>query len=257
MSYHTFFTLAAGLKKPIRVPKGTLAACQDHIERVERCLGFETTQYGDNPPHWKSTEPKDDVDDELFCDVASAHNRWVRWLYGKLAEWSRTPKRKKLADGWHTNQWPRPTDDRWRLMPGNYGKPVETEMLTPDDAQTFWHGLEDIPVPAERWTRNYYVERMQHVYEVMRGAEREGVIFDAPALTTKQAAAVINLFSEFLDEHDMRLDVPRGRDYLASSYDGGYDWCDTHGAVSRDDGICCSNKKCDLRQELIQEQSDE
>jgi len=257
MSYHTFFTLAAGLKKPIRVPKGTLAACQDHIERVERCLGFETTQYGDNPPHWKSTEPKDDVDDELFCDVASAHNRWVRWLYEKIGEWARTPARKKLTDGWHENHYPRPHEDRWRLMSGNYGKPVETEVLTPADAQTFWHGLVDIQVPVERWSKDYYIDRMQHLYEVMRGNEREGVNFDAPKLTTKQAAAVINLFSEFLDEHDMRLDVPRGRDYLASSYDGGYDWCDTHGAVSRDDGICCSNKKCDLRQELIQEQSDE
>ena len=253
MRYHTFFTLAAGLKKPIRVPKGTLAACQDHIERVERCLGFETTQYGDNPPHWKSTEPKDDVDDELFCDVASAHNRWVRWLYEKIGEWARTPARKKLTDGWHENHYPRPHEDRWRLMSGNYGKPVETEVLTPADAQTFWHGLVDIQVPVERWSKDYYIDRMQHLYEVMRGNEREGVKFDAPKLTTKQADAVINLFSEFLDEHDTRLAVPRGRDYLASSAYGGYDWCDTHGAVAWEDGICCSNTKCGLRREFIRE----
>jgi hypothetical protein len=40
----------------------------------------------------------------------------------------------------------------------------------------------------------------------------------------KQAAAVVTLFAEYLDDYDMRLDVPNGHDYLASSYNGGYDW---------------------------------
>ena len=99
-----------------------------------------------------------------------------------------------------------------------------------------------------------HVERMEHVYEVLRGHESEGVTFDAKALTPKQAAAVIRMLEPYLDAHDMRLEVPRGYDYLASSDDGGYDWCITHGAVHPADGTCCRNPKCDNRQQRLDEE---
>ena len=94
------------------------------------------------------------------------------------------------------------------------------------------------------------MEKMNHLYEVMRGRPDDGVSFDETPLTERQAAQVINIFSTYLDEHDMRLDVPRGHDYLASSYDGGYDWCEKCGcAVHPDDIGSCEKKKCPLREE--------
>ena len=90
---------------------------------------------------------------------------------------------------------------------------------------------------------------MEHLYEVMRGRKSEGVTFGEKALTTKQAAAVINIFSPYLDHDDRRLDVPNGYDYLASSYDGGYDWCEKCGAMRPEDADACRKRKCPIRAE--------
>lgn len=256
MSYRVFFSMSTGLAKPITVPAGTVKACQDHVARIERVLGFEQEKYLDNPVHWRSTKPKKGVSDELLCTVAQEHNGWVQWLYGRLGEWSKANKKNPIRDGWHPNNFYRPdTEDAVRFMPGNYGKPVETEKMSQADAATFWHGLVEIKVPVERWSKDFYRDRMEHLYSVMRGAESEGVSFGEKALTPKQAAAVINIFS-FIDTNDLQLDVPRGHDYLASSYDGGYDWCITHGAVHPDDGMCCSNKDCDNRQQILEDRKD-
>ena len=247
MSYHTFFIFASGLKNPITVPKGTLAACQDHVERVERLLGFEREKYLDNPVHWKSKAPKDGVSDTLLCEVARAHNRWVRWLYHMLGTWSEASKKgEPIRDGWWPNQFHREHEDAFRLEIGNYGKPIETEELTREGAQTFWHGLVDIPVPVERWTGDYYRERMEHLYEVMRGKENEGVTFDEKPLTPRQAAVVVRIFATYLDGGDLRLDVPNGYDYLASSSDGGYDWCEKCGPAHPDDSRACRKKGCPI-----------
>jgi hypothetical protein len=112
-------------------------------------------------------------------------------------------------------------------------------------------------VPTERWTAEYYKERMDCLYAVMRGRETEGVSLDVKALTVKQAAAVARLFAEFLDPGDNRLDVPHGHDYLASSYDGGYYWCagedakpsGCYRAVHPDDIGDCRRRKCPLKEE--------
>lgn len=253
MSVHVFFAFSAGLAKEITVPAGTLRACQEHVAKVERALGFEVDQYLDNPPYWISTTPAAGVTDETLCKVASQHNRWVRWLHGRLGAWSKATMKKPIRDGWHERPGFDATDDSMIFVAGNYGKPVETEKLTPEGAATFWHGLTEIDVPPARWTRDYYVERMQHVYEVLRGVDSEGVAFDAKPLSSKQAAAVVRVIDRYLDKHDTRLDVPRGRDHLAASDDGGYDWCDTHGAVHWDDGMCCSKRTCELRREMRKE----
>lgn len=100
------------------------------------------------------------------------------------------------------------------------------ETITPDDARTFWYGLELLSVTPDRWTSDYYRGRMEHLYEVMRGRANEGVTFNARAITTKQAAAVINLLEVYLDRSDLRLEAPKGCDDLASSYYGEYEWCD-------------------------------
>lgn len=250
MSYRVFFDLSSGLAASILVPAGTLAAFQEHVQRVERLLGLETTKYLDNPAHWRTTTPKKGVTDELFCKVASAHNRWVRWVYRLLGDWSQATMEKPPLGGWYENNFRQPSEESFRFMPNNYGKPpAPPETMTPADAQTFWHGLRQIEVPAERWTSDYYRDRMEHIYEVLRGREHEGVTFDSKGLSPKRAAAVINVFSEFLDSHDLRLDVPNGHDYLASSSDGGYDWCEKCGPAHPDDARVCRRKACPIQDE--------
>lgn len=255
MSYHVFFALSTGLKNPILVPQGTLKVCQDHVARVERVLGFEVTRYKDNPAYWKSTTPRCGVHDETFCKVAKEHNEWVRWFYGRLCEWCEATPENPPKGAWYAGF---NLDKDPRLMVDNYGKPSPPpDTLTPEDAQTFWRGLQIIDVPVERWTEDYYRNRMEHLYEVMRGREHEGVTFDERALTPKQAAAVIGLFEEYLDDHDLRLEVPNGCDYLASSSDGGYDWCEKCGPMNPDHVPGCRRKACPLRAERDAEEPKE
>ncbi len=251
MSYHVFFSFSNGLASPILVPAGTLAAFQDHVQLVESLLGFKAEKYRDNPAHWSSTTPKADVSDELFCKVAQKHNSWVRWVYRLLGDWSQAKTEGKPPLGrWLPVVSRQLADDAFMFSSMNDVDPQPPPvMMTPEDAQSFWHGLQQIYVPAHRWTSNYYRDRMEHVYKVLRGSESEGVTFDCKGLSPKRAAAVINLFSEFLDRYDLRLDVPKGRDQLASSSDGEYDWCEKCGAVDPDDGRACRKKACPIRDE--------
>jgi hypothetical protein len=218
MSFFTYFDLAAGLSASLHVPNGTLEAIHVHVAEVETALGLETEQYLDNPPHWKTTKPTKKISAEDYCKLADEHNDWVRRLYDHFTQWSKNP----VDDG---------------------------EELTPEQAKTFWHALTFLEVPPEQWTADYYRGRMEHLYEVMRGRESEGVTFDAKALTEKQAAAVIRVFDQFLDPDDLRLDVPNGRDYLASSSDGGYDWCEKCGPMVWEDAMQCRKRGCPLRKE--------
>lgn len=222
MSYRTFFGLAVGLSKPITAPAGTLKSCQDHVAKVEATLGFRVERDENNPAYWIA-KPQEGVSDDLLCRTALEHNDWIRRLYANIQEWHKKP----------------PTGG--------------TEVITLEDAQTFWHGLEIIHVPTERWTMTYYRDRMEHFYEVMRGRNSEGVSFDTKALTPKQAASVIILFAEFLDHQDIRLDVPNGHDSLRASYDGGYDWCTKCGPVAEEEVENCRKRNCPLRAERDKE----
>lgn len=220
MSYHVFFAFSSGLKNPLQVPKGTKQEILAHIEHVQSTLNLEITKYENNPAHWNHWKMGyEGIDDEVVCETVSKHNQWVRRIYWKIAEWAKKP----VEDG---------------------------ETISLEDAQEFWHGLEILSVDPSRWTPDYYRERMETLYEVMRGRETEGISFGVKALTEKQAAAVINIFSEYLDKGDLRLDVPHGRDYLASSCDGGYDWCDKcYRPMVWDDAQYCRRRKCPLIEE--------
>lgn len=236
MSYCVFFDFSSGLSEPLSVPKGFSQECIDHVNEVESSLKIERITYLDNPPYWNTRGIALDIKDGLFCKTAMTHNQWVRGAYEKFQFWSENPF--TIGKG-HQGKWP------------NTGYPIgwEPEQLTPETAQQFWPGLSIIDVPVERWTAEYYIDQMEHIYEVMRGRPSRGVSFDVKALTVKQAAQVVNLFSTFLDQEDRRLDVPNGHDYLASSYDGGYDWCEKCGAVTPDDGTACTKRKCPIRME--------
>jgi hypothetical protein len=228
MSYHVFFSFSSGLAQRLRVPAGTKQAIIEHVEEVEHVLGLKRTQFKDNPIHWDHWDQEfragfPSVEDELLCKTVSDHNAWVRGIYRDFAEWSKTPFKS--------------------------GKGKKGEWITEKDAEKFWFGFQTLNVGPSRWTGDYYTERMESLYEVMRGRESEGCTFDAKPLTEKQAAAVINIFSPYLDSDDRRLDVPNGYDYLASSYDGGYTWCEKCGPVHPDDEDGCSKRKCPLREE--------
>jgi hypothetical protein len=221
MSFHVFFEFSQGFSGPMTVPKGTLKRIVDHVQWVESELGYETEQYRDNPKHWKTTKPKEGVSDETYCEVAEEHNMFVRYLYSDFSKWAETP-------------------------------PADGEIITQDDAKEFWHGLQTIIVPTSRWTKEYYIARMQALYETMRGRDSEGMSFDAKSLTIEQADAVITMFDQYLDSHDVRLAVPVGYDSLYSSDD--YAWCDKCGAIHWDDveyriKHCRKRGGCSLRRD--------
>ena len=224
MSYKTFFMFTSGLSQALRVPKGTLAAAREHVAVVTKTLGYKIEKYKDNPAHWRRKEPGKKITDAEYCRTVDEHNQWVRRFHADLSKWSQT------------------------IM-----KAEDSEVLTPEDAATFWHGLELLEVPPARWTKRYYRDRMEHLFEVMRGRPNEGVTFDAKSLSEKQAAAVINLFSTFLDDHDLRLDCPNGHDILKSGYDGGYTWCEKCGAVDEYDlehqAAYCRKRGCPIKKE--------
>jgi hypothetical protein len=226
MSFHVFFAFSTGLVKPLHAPLGTKVSIAAHVEEVETALGLKRISNGigeDYPIYWDyNTRPGGasarKIDDEVMCRVVSAYNKWVRQLYDDFEEWASKP-------------------------------PDKFEVITEKDAAGFWFALVELKVPPERWSREYYVERMEHLYTVMRGHEDEGVNFDAKALTPKQAAAVIRIFDRYLDDYDARLDVPHGHDHLASSYDGGYDWCGTCcRPMIWEDAMACRRRKCELRE---------
>lgn len=219
MSYQVFFSFSTGLTAPLTVPVGTKAGILRHVSDVEQTLELKLVRRELNPGYWDYRDRFEGVDDETLCSTVIRHNEWVRWLYDRVADWAKEP------------------------ATGN------TEVITPEDAQAFWHGLTLLEVDTARWTKEYYRERMDHLYEVMRGREDQGVTFDEKALTPKQAASVIRLFSVYLDTNDIRLDVPKGGDRLASSDDGEYDWCERCGAVWPDDAEGCQKRKCPIREE--------
>ena len=125
------------------------------------------------------------------------------------------------------------------------------ETLTVEQSAGFWFGFTQLRIPPERWTADYYRERMEVLYEVMRGRPvEERITLGAQKLTPKQADAVIRLFAEFLDTDDLRLAVPYGYDHLASGADGEYDWCSTCGrSMEPLDVRSCRRKTCELRLE--------
>ncbi len=221
MSHRVLFSFSTGISKPIVVQKGTLENIKERVHLTEEALGLEVEQYRDNPKYWKSTEPEDGVSDKLCCQVAEEHNNFIRWLYHHFTDHAEVP------------------------FPG------DSETITPEQIAPFWHGLVEIDVPVERWTRDYYVARMEELYESMRG-RGEVIIFDSKPLTERQAADVINIFAGYLDKHDVRLDSP-GTDSLAGEDDGGYYWCEKCGAVTEQHAAECKKRKCPIKAEWGEE----
>jgi len=220
VSFKLFFDLAESFMEPIMVPAGTYKKILNQIESVENELGFKREKHEDNQWHWQETL-KDDVSDATFCEVVWSHNAFVRSLHDNLRKWA-----AEKPDG-------------------------ETEIITVEQSRDFFPGLRQLSVPYERWTEDYFEEKLENIYDIMRGRNRDGVSFDAEPLSEEQAAGVVLLFQEYIVGHERfpkNYDVPRGCDYLADSEDTA--WCEQMGFCvhPNDVGECdgCNVEKCDI-----------
>jgi len=212
MKFHTYFAFTNGLTESVHVPKGTLQELSNNFKALENALGCtipeSTWEKNVNPP----------VFVEMLCSFVDRHNKAVIRFYG--------------------------------LLEAKLEQSFGTEVITPEIAATFWKQLKIIELSPKFWSGDYYRDRMEHLYDVLRGRESEGVTWSKGAkLTPTQAANVINLIASYLEPNhsDLRLDVPKGHDYLASSYDGGYEWCDRCNAAIADSDIGdCKKRRCPL-----------
>ena len=202
--YHCLFSFSQGINQTIKVPKGTIDMIKDWIEEVTLKLGLKITQYLDNPKYWECYEPDESISNEIASEYVEQHNSTVRQFYHDLQRWVKNP-------------------------------PEDYDELTPEIAQTFWHGLEMLRLPYHRWSKEYYTNEMEHLFDVMTRGESREVSWNTKKLTLKQAASVIHLFETYLDYHDVRLELPYKRDFLVD--DNQYHWCPNHGAIYNDDVI--------------------
>lgn len=271
MSYHVFFSFSTSFNKPQRVPKGTLERILDRIEYTERTLGLKRTPAytPEGEPqrpgwHWRDTEThmlaeagtktdsslpqwwlSDREREARIATMAAAvrlHNDEVRSLYRDLSEWQ---KRK----------WKR----------------GETERITVEQSVEFWGGLEILEFPRELWDREHYTAHMEHLHELLTTGESRGTSLNCKPFNAKQADALINLFENEIDQwgFDARFSVPLDENLkpyglIASSYDGGYDWCSKCGPIHTDDfhsrcRVCPHAKKgkCELKNQHKEEFEDE
>ncbi|MCB1714250.1 MAG: hypothetical protein KDK05_03850 [Candidatus Competibacteraceae bacterium] len=201
MTEHSvFFDLSQGISKAIQVPIGTCEEIRQHVDEVTASGGLKVIQYKNNPPHWDRYTPSTEVPNEIASNIVINHNRFVRWLYYGLAEWSKNP-------------------------------PKECEELTPEFAASIWYGLSTLELPVERWSSDYYQTEMQKLFNVMTTGECDGIAWTTDKLTRQQAIDVVHLFESYLDRHDIRLEMPIGRDYFTDEYV----WCENCGIVADED----------------------
>jgi hypothetical protein len=260
MSYHVFFSFSTGVSKTLTVPKGTRERIWSEIKLTEEILGLQRTPTftleGEKPrPGWRWHQPAADilrtagpaVDTKLpqwwlidrdrdakieqMAGQVREHNAFVRRLYEDFETWC-----KKKPDG-------------------------KTEKISPAQSVEFWGGLATLDLPRTLWTKDHFRAHMEHLLELLTKGESDGVYLGCKPFSLKQADALINLFEAELDQwgYDMRFSVPLDErlkpcDFLATSDDGGYDWCSKCGPINSEDfharcAICSHAKKgkCDLK----------
>lgn len=271
MSYHVFFSFSTSFSKPQRVPKGTLERILGRIKYTEETLGLKRTPTytpegeAQRPGwYWRDTSadmlaqagPESDTKlpqrwlddrarDAKIAKMASAvrrHNDEVRWLYEELSKWQ---KRK----------WKR----------------GESEQITVAQSVDFWGGLTILDLPRDLWDREHYTDHMEHLHELLTTGSSRGTSLDCKPFNAEQAGALIILFEDEIDQwgYDARFAIPldeqlKPLDRIASSYDGGYEWCSKCGPINQDDfharcRVCPRAKKgqCELKNNHPSEFEDE
>jgi len=251
MSVETRFMFTRGLLHPVDVQVGTLALIESHKAMLVEALGL-----GDDPTEWRwAVRDKfrtRSVPSSRGQDLVPARAEDAGLLTDKHV-------RAIASDHQHfvDEIWTRLLPDQAELLGG------ERETITVEHAAEFWPICSlPIEVPYWRWTAEHYHDRMEHAYEVMRGRASEGEHFDEDPLTVRQANAVIKVFSQWMDEHDVRLEVPNGHDDLKRSDTGEYEWCEHCGAIDEDEvrckaSVCERGKDCPLRQVFSDDEFDE
>jgi hypothetical protein len=203
-SYTTYFTLCAGLKKPAHVPVGFIEGIEKRAKRISMKLSLKAPSLHG----WVSSVERaltEFVPDGILDEISS-HNDFVRILHGYLSSEAEQEKLQRQSQ---------------------ISTPL-SRVIEEEEFGGILPYLQIISIPPAAWKEETYRSAMESLYETLRGRD-DGVSLDeGEELTPKQAAFVINIISEWLEPSgsDLRLDVPDGYDYLASSYDGGYDWCD-------------------------------
>lgn len=205
MSFMVFFDLSVGFNRTLYFREGTYSRVLLAVNRTERRLGIRR-EYYEGVCRWNDWPlVSKSVDDKDYCQAVEEHNAMVRHFYEECSEAKAKPTKHR------------------------------TEGITPYMAQNLFIGLRQLTVPAEKWTYEYYQSRMEAIYDTLRGRSQEGMTFDSPPLSIEQARDVICLFAQYLDSHDIRLEVCKGHDSLTNSYSEGYFWCSKCGAVDYDD----------------------
>ncbi len=271
MSYSTFFSFSTSFSRTQRVAKGTLERILGRIEYTERTLGLKRTptytpeeepqrpgwnwlqtgthmlatagpEIDKNLPEWWLADRERDKRIAGMALAVRLHNQDVMWIYQDLVKWQK-----------HT--WKR----------------GESERITVAQSQEFWGGLAILDLPRELWDREHYTDHMEHLHELLTTGQSRGTHLDCKPFNPKQASALINLFEDQIDQwgFDARFDIPldenlKPYDTIASSHDGGYDWCSKCGPIHTDDfharcRICPHAKtgKCELKNNHPAEFEDE
>jgi hypothetical protein len=251
MSIETRFKFTQGLLKPIEVKAGTLAMIESHKAMLVEVFGLS----GD-PSQWHWT-----ISSKLRTRCVPSSHRMDLVPAREDDAGLLTDKHVRAISCAHR----RLVDVVWARIATDQAAPLgeEPETITVEQAAEFWPVLSlSIDVPFWRWTAEHYHDRMEHAYEVMRGRSSEGVHFDEEPLTIRQANAAIRIFSQWMDEHDVRLEVPNGHDMLKRSDTGGYDWCEHCGAIDEYEvrsevSGCERGKDCPLRELFPDDEFDE
>lgn len=264
MSYCVFFSFSSSFSATLRVPKGTLAGIWEDITSTEEALGLRRTpnytpkgeaqrpgwQWANteadilaragskadpSAPQWWLADRERDALIERMATSLRWHNAFVRRLYSDLSVWA---ERKTWKRG-------------------------ESERITVEQSVEFWGGLEILDLPKELWNRSHFTDYMEHLHALLTTGDSRGVSLDCKPFDAKQAGALIRLFEAEIDQwgFDARFDIPldehlKPYDRIASSDDGGYDWCSHCGPINSDDfhercRVCPRGKrgKCDLKNE--------
>jgi hypothetical protein len=271
-SYHVFFSFSSGLRSDMKVPNGTLDRILGRIDFTEKVLGLGrtptyTSEGEDQKPgwSWRNTEKEmlekagSKPDSSLpqwwlayrdretliegMANAVQRHNDEIRWLYDEMDKWSE-------KTDWKDGEW---------------------EVITQEQAVEFWGGLQILELPKELWTRDHFTDHMQHVYELLSTGESRGVSLNCEPLKSDQVSSLINYIESELDQwgFDCRFAVPLDEDlqpydHIASSYDGGYDWCSHCGPIHPNAfharcRVCprAATGECELRNEHPAEFEDE
>lgn len=206
---HIFFAFSEGLKQDIYVSKKT-------IEYVMHKVGLQmdTLDISDiaEIPDMSSLErfaekhfEQGHRGDEAICEFASEQCKLVEMAYDMVQKAT-----------------PEPTTEN-------------TALLTQGDFKAILPMLKQVDVPIERWSKDYHRERMDEVYEILRGRPTDKVSWEIPPLTEEQAAGVVWLIDVVLgvDRHQNDLAVCKGQDHISDTNE--YHWCEKCGAVDYDD----------------------